>query len=165
MISFDYDDISNHEDTTYVGDFVVDKDSDTFSYICPWKKPSGLIDRRLLKKLGDVVYFMYANKTLVKIGKAAGKGGMDARIRTYTPNKSAYNDRTNEMMLKELHNFGSDRLEIFAMQCPRKTVAFTNPLSETISYIEVETARAMESELTAEAMSQGHELLLCTQKT
>ena len=164
MISFDYETISNHDDVTYVGDLLADDEMATFSYVCPWTRPSGKPDRRLLKKLGDIVYFMYVNEELVKIGKAGGRGGMDSRLRTYAMNNAENNDRTNVMMLRVLSEMSERRIEIFAMQCPRQRVAFTNPLNESISYIDVETAKSMESELTAEAISQGYELVLCTQK-
>ena len=114
--------------------------------------------------MGDIVYGMYINDQLVKIGMAGGKLGWYGRQSTYT-NISA-NERTNAMFRRkigEMFNFDDVQIHVYAIQTPRIIDKYLDPISGTTICEEVSRARKVEKRWTNIAKFEGENLYLCTQ--
>lgn len=163
-MNFDYNSITNNETVSYIGQFVLDATGETMNYINPHKKPNGKNDNSIIKSMGDIVYYMFVNKQLVKIGKAGGANGFIGRASTYTPSNPKHNDSTNRMIIRKLVEMQEDTIEIYAIPTPRAVTNFKCPISGDQIRIEAATHGAVETAHTAKALEEGFELPFCTQK-
>ena len=115
--------------------------------------------------MGDIVYGMYVNSNLVKIGKAGGAEGWNQRWRTYGSDPA--NDKTNNKIIQIMNKYykKTTRIEVYGFSVQRIQSPFFCPITnETIS---VESARNHEVEtyLITEAELEGEDLIFCNQKT
>ena len=117
------------------------------------------------RDFGDMVYFMFVDDQLMKIGKAAGKGGWNGRVGMYKNGASSKGDGTNKRILRVMQELGKDTIHIYATQAPREKISFTNPLSGDIIETEIETAREVENNLTSQYLieSNGNQLMFSNQ--
>lgn len=114
--------------------------------------------------MGDMVYGMYINDQLVKIGMTTDKKGWAGRSSTYC-NKSPY-ERTNKMfrrVLSERFNLDEVKIEVYGIQTRRETIEHFDPITNTILTVTVSMARDIEKQWTDIAKNQGEDLYLCTQ--
>ena len=107
------------------------------------------------RDFGDMVYFMFVDDQLMKIGKAAGKGGWNGRVGMYKNGASDKGDGTNKRILRVMKEIGKDTIHIYATQAPREKISFTNPLNSDIIETEIETAREVETNLTAQYLIES----------
>ena len=123
------------------------------------------IERRDLIAMGDIVYGMYVDNKLVKIGKAGGAEGWASRAYQYSHDPA--NDKTNRKILKHLReDFATKNPKVFVygLSVPRiKTTYFCPITNETVD-IEAPQNGAVETHLIAVAEEQGENLIFCTQK-
>ena len=151
------------EVATYFGDLVYKEEFNNFVFETPHTNSKGKRDNRFFKAFGDVVYFMYVDDRLVKIGKAGGSNGFAGRLGTYTAAEK-HHDTTNRMFIRKLKEMNQTTIKIFAVSVPRPVVNVKCPLTGTIINIESETLKVFESKYTEMAMAAGYDLPLCTQK-
>lgn len=151
------------EVSTCFGDLVYKEESNNFSFETPHTNSNGNRDNRFFKSFGDIVYFMYVDNRLVKIGKSGGSKGFAGRLNTYTATEK-HHDSTNRMFIRKLKEMNQDTIKIFAVSVPRPVVNVKCPLTGTIITLESETLKVFESQYTEMAMAAGYDLPLCTQK-
>ena len=111
------------------------------------------------RDFGDMVYFMFVDGQLMKIGKAAGKSGWNGRVGMYK--NGITGDATNRRILRVMKELGKTAIDIWAIQAPRQNISFTNPLTGDIIETEIETARDIELDLTRQYLNESsHNQLL-----
>lgn len=156
---------------TYLGYFTIvehttntnnDKPSRTYEKLSFTKAPG--METRDFKAMGDIVYGMYVNGTLVKIGKAGSTNGWAGRITTYGVDpKGEATNRKIITHLKEDFTYET-KVEVYGISVPRVVSEYFCPVTcETIS-IELPQNHQVETHLTAEAEMEGEDLMFCTQK-
>lgn len=148
----------------YLGDLKIN-DDDTMTFETPHKRNGVQRNRKFFYDLGDIVYFMFVDNVLMKIGKAAGKHGWYGRIGMYQEGAGPRGDRTNQMIIKKMRELGQDTINVFAIQAPRAKTTVTCPIfNETID-VELETASKLESVFTNKYLSEMNiaKLPFCTQ--
>ena len=114
--------------------------------------------------LGDVVYFMYVNNKLVKIGKAGGAKGWNVRMSQYKRGRHA-KDSTNHRIMDIMDSYGESEIEVYAVQAPRREIIMDCPLTgETFTFM-VETHRELERSLTTRYLNEqpARDLPFCKQ--
>lgn len=107
------------------------------------------------RDFGDMVYFMFVDDKLMKIGKAANKGGWNGRVGMYKNGNSKRGDGTNKRILRVMKEIGEDTIHIYAIHTPREKISFTNPLNSDIIETEIETALSVEKNLTAQYLTES----------
>lgn len=156
---------------TYLGYFTIvehttnannDKPSRTYEKLSFTKAPG--METRDFKAMGDIVYGMYVNGTLVKIGKAGSTNGWAGRITTYGVDpKGEATNRKIITHLKEDFTYET-KVEVYGISVPRVVSEYFCPVTrETIS-VELSQNHQVETHLTAEAEMEGEDLMFCTQK-
>ena len=154
------------DNSIYFGKLVIeqDADGDRFKFNTPYKTNRG-INKKQFTEFGDVVYFMFVDNVLQKIGKAAGAHGFWDRQAEYCK-KAKYHDKTTTMIMRTLKELGQTEIEVFAVFTPKQRVESTCELTgeATVDYIEMASAR--ESRFTTMYLKEDHgrDLLMCTQK-
>lgn len=114
--------------------------------------------------MGDMVYGMYINDQLVKIGMTASKKGWADRKGTYCNNNPG--EQTNKMFRRVLGDrFDLDKIKIdvYGVQSPQVTKEYFDPITNTMLTVTVSMARDIEKQWTDIAKNQGEDLYLCTQ--
>ena len=156
---------------TYLGYFTIinhttnvnnNKPSRTFEKLA-FTKATGM-ETRDFKAMGDIIYGMYVNDQLVKIGKAGSTNGFAGRISTYgcDPEGEATN-RKIITHLKEDFTYET-RVEVYGIAIPRiHSEYFCSVTKETVS-IDLPQNHQVETHLTAEAEAEGEDLMFCTCK-
>lgn len=157
---FSYEDIQNNPNTSYIGKFV--SDGERLTYYTPTQKPNGKNDNAPIKALGDVVYFMFVNQELTKIGKAGSAHGFIGRARTYTCDPK-HHDATTPRIISVMAEMGADEMEVYAVQTPRAITRIINPITNEIETVESPTNGHFETILTAQYLEMGGTLEMCVQ--
>lgn len=140
----------------YVGRFEVTESEINFFPEMKWSE---------YRDYGNMVYFMFVENKLMKIGIAAGKTGWNARVGMYK--SGVKGDATNRRILRVMKDLGKDTIHIYAVQVPKEKISFTNPLTGDTIDTEVEVVRPIEQSLTAQFLSENanNELPFCNQLT
>ena len=114
--------------------------------------------------LGDVVYFMYVNNKLVKIGKAGGAKGWNVRMSQYKRGRHA-KDSTNHRIMDIMDSYGESEIEVYAVQSPRREIQMDCPLTGETFVFMVETHRELERSLTTRYLNEqpARDLPFCKQ--
>lgn len=144
--------------TKYLGKFVMNGDEFRFKFA------NGLRNKDLVS-MGDIVYFMFVNNKLMKIGKAGGKMGFAGRLRTYQQGRGKYGDATNRRIMDILDSIEEDTVEVYCVRCPRHTIEYLCPLTGRKIKEDISKHKEIEARLTHEylAESSNNELPFCNQ--
>jgi len=144
------------ENSKYIGHFYVEG-SDMYFH-----RADG-IRRKDLIALGDVVYFMYVNGEMYKIGKAGGAEGFAGRAGTY--NRGRFGDATNNRIIDIMQDEGENIIEVYCVQVPRPVVQYTCPITGEIFKVEVSIHKDIESHYTNKFLLENpfNELPFCNQ--
>lgn len=128
----------------------------------PFTKAEGL-RRKDVKALGDIVYFMFVDDKLMKIGKAGGADGFAGRAGTYS--RGVYGDATNRKILDVMNSLNRDRIEVFYVQCPKYVIEYNCPLTNELLTEKVSTHKNVEVRLTQKYLSEdtNRDLPFCHQ--
>jgi hypothetical protein len=140
----------------FIGHFSIEK------YKMPFTRVDG-IRRKDLIALGDVVYFMFVNDQLMKIGKAGGKGGFAGRANTYMQGR--YGDATNRRIMDVMDKIGETHIDVYCVQSPKKVIEYNCPLTGEVITEEVSTHKNVELRLTHKYLAEdvNNELAFCNQ--
>lgn len=159
----------------YLGYFTIQKwttnvgreaQSETYSRISYTNESK--LSRQELIGLGDMVYAMYVNGVMVKIGKAGSSNGWIGRVGAY-----AGRDRTNSKICSVMEedfdydpssDLPSGKIEVYAILVPRVDTQFYCPITEEVITITSPRNHQVETYLTAVAESEGEDLIFCNQK-
>jgi hypothetical protein len=149
----------------YLGYFTFVEGIDSSGEMMMRMKFNTNLTRKELLAMGDVVYGMYINDQLVKIGKAGGAGGFYNRAGTYcNPNP---NERTNKKIRSEIAKrfaFEHVQIEIYGQSIPRIKNSYFDNITEEVIEIYAPQIGAIETKWTARAEIEGEDLYLSTQK-
>ena len=142
----------------YIGFFTIEEEK------MPFTRAEG-IRRKDLIALGDVVYFMFVNDKLMKIGKAGGAMGFAGRVGTYQQGRGQYGDATNRRIMEVMDSLEETHIDVYCVQCPRHVVEYTCPLTNELIQEEITTHKNTETRLTHKflAESASNELPFCNQ--
>ena len=156
---------------TYLGYFTIaehttninnDKPSRTFEKLV-FTKADGM-ETRDYKAMGDIVYGMYVNDSLVKIGKAGSTNGWAGRIGTYGVDpKGEATNRKIITHLKEDFTYET-RVDVYGITVSRVHSEYFCPVTNGTVSIDLPRNHQVETHLTAEAEAEGIDLMFCTQK-
>jgi hypothetical protein len=156
---------------TYLGYFTIqehttnvnnNKPSRTYEKLV-FTKADGM-ETRDFKAMGDIVYGMYVNGNLVKIGKAGSTNGWAGRIGTYGVDpKGEATNRKIITHLKEDFTYET-RVEVYGISVPRIHSEYFCPVTREAVSIELPQNHQVETHLTTEAEAEGTDLMFCTQK-
>lgn len=121
------------------------------------------LKRKDMIALGDIVYFMFVDGVLKKIGKAGGKHGWACRVGTY--NRGINGDATNKLIIEEMEKIGANRIEVYAYQTPRETLSTWDPMNKSMVEIQVPTNQEYERRYTHQYLAESveNELPFCRQ--
>ena len=157
---------------TYLGYFTVqehttnkdkpNKPSRTYEKLV-FTKAEGM-ETRDYKAMGDIVYGMYVNGQLRKIGKAGSTNGWSGRITTYGVDPEG--ERSNRKIITHIkEDFTYEtRIAVYGFSVPRIRTEYFCPVTrETIS-VDLPQNHQVETHLTAQAEAEGEDLMFCTQK-
>jgi hypothetical protein len=97
-------------------------------------------------ELGDLVYFMYVNDRLMKIGKTNAAAGFYDRAQMYKRGRNG--DQTNNRIMDVMESIEETVIEIYAVLSPRESVDLVCPLTGTTETLFIKTAEAREKLLT-----------------
>ena len=118
-----------HQNGTYLGHFNLVGDTLPFTYDGPKAQSE-------IAKMGDVVYFMYVDGDLMKIGKAGGRRGFAGRAGTYKLGRKG--DSTNNKIIDVLESMGKSRIDVYAFVIPSIQTYTTCPI--TGDYVSITTS-------------------------
>ena len=141
-----------------IGKFVIRNNK--FEFETNYRKSSGQINRKHFVELGDIVYAMFTQGKLVKIGKAAGMQGWYGRCNEYCKPEKMW-DRTTRKMYNWMIKNNETEITIVAIQSPRIETTITSPITQNKYTKMIETAGELEQELIQEAYRFGEELAFC----
>ena len=118
-----------------------------------------------IKNLGDVVYFMFVNKRLMKIGKCEALGGFLARLNQY--NQGRYADATNRRIMDIMDDIPASDIIVKAISIPRSTKTRIDYLTGEKFTILQSCAREYEAGWTKMYLNENvnNELPFCKQIT
>lgn len=147
-----------NEKAQYLGYFTVEGDQMLFT------RADGL-RRKDIIALGDIVYFMFVDGDLMKIGKAGGKLGFAGRINTYQQGRGPYGDMTNKRIMDVMDLLDQSKIDVYAVTSPRQIIKFNCPLTGEEITEEVSTHQNTEKRLTHQYLAESacHELPFCNQ--
>jgi hypothetical protein len=97
-------------------------------------------------ELGDLVYFMYVNDRLMKIGKTNAAAGFYDRAQTYK--RGRIGDQTNNRIMDVMESIEETVIEIYGVLSPRESIALVCPLTGITETLFIKTAEAREKLLT-----------------
>lgn len=114
-------------------------------------------------ELGDLVYFMYVNDRLMKIGKTNAAAGFYDRAQTYKRGRSG--DPTNNRIMDVMESIEESIIEIYGVLAPRESVELICPLTGETDILFIKTAEAREKLLTKLYLNEepAHDLPFCNQ--
>lgn len=146
------------EKAIHIGHFHVHGDTMSFH-----RKPE--YRAKDIKALGDVVYFMYVQGTLHKIGKAGGASGFCGRAGTY--NRGRLGDATNNRIIDVMEDIQESDIEVYCVQILRPVVEYVCPITNEVYKIPVSIHKDIESLYTDKHLSEdaSNELKFCNQLT
>lgn len=147
----------------FLGVIVATDDYTSMEFHSPHPDIEGISMRSYFRDYGDLVYFMFVNDHLMKIGKAAGDGGWNVRVNQYK--RGLKGDQTNKLILSKLKNNGSYVIEVLGLKTPRIKTQIPCPLTETMIDTEIETAGSIEKYYTKKFLKESNEnkLAFCRQ--
>ena len=93
----------------YLGQFNLINDKLPFTYDGPKAQSE-------IAKMGDVVYFMFVDDKLMKIGKAGGKRGFAGRAGTYKMGRAG--DATNNKIIDVLESINETQIKVYGFVIP-----------------------------------------------
>lgn len=131
-----------------------------FDFETTYRKSTGQINRKYFVELGDVVYAMFVQEKLVKIGKAAGMQGWYNRCSEYCKPEKMW-DRTTRKIYNWMIANNETEIKILAVQSPRIETTITSPITNNKYVKMIETAGELEQELIQEAYRFGEDLPFC----
>lgn len=108
------------------------------------------------RSMGNIVYFMYVEDRLMKIGIAGGSGGWYGRVGMYKAGASKGGDATNRLILRVMKELGKSKIDIYAVAVPKMQISLTCPLTGDIIEDEVEVNRLVEQNLTGRYLSESN---------
>ena len=154
---------------TYLGYFVIEEHTTNKNSSKPSRTYERLgfvkaLERRDYIAMGDIVYGMYVNDVLVKIGKAGSSYGWAVRLQTYAVDPKG--EATNRKIITHLkEDFTADtKVHVYGIAVPRvKSEYFCPVTNETVS-IELPQNHQVETYMTSVAEEEGEDLIFCTQK-
>lgn len=113
--------------------------------------------------MGDVVYFMYVNDRLSKIGKAGGANGWYGRFNQYKRGREG--DATNCRIMDVMEAIEQYHIEVYGISSPRREIEQVCPLTGETFAVMVETHRELERNLTNRYLDEepAHDLPFCNQ--
>jgi len=123
------------------------------------------LKRREFIAFGDLVYFMYINNDLVKVGKAEGAIGWAGRMNTYR--KDPDDDATNKKIMDIMKEDYSvvEPIYVYAISVPRVASDYYCNLTDSAVMVSIPRAGKVETYLTECVEAQGEQLIFCNQKT
>lgn len=123
--------------------------------------------RKEIIAMGDLVYFMFVNGTMYKIGKAGGALGFAGRAQTYGQGRGKYGDATNRRIMDIMDDIPSDNIQVYALPIPRRILTETCPLTGETFEIEVTLHKEYESRFTTMYLDEdtANSLPFCNQLT
>jgi len=107
------------------------------------------------RSMGNIVYFMYVEDSLMKIGIAGGKGGWYGRVGMYKAGASKRGDATNRLILRVMKELEKSKIDIYAVSVPKMRISLTCPLTGDIIEDEVEVNRLVEQNLTERYLDES----------
>lgn len=121
------------------------------------------LSRKNLIELGDLVYFMFVNDKLYKIGKAGGASGFAGRAATY--NRGRKGNATNNRIMDIMEDIPSNNIEVYAVPIPRRVITETCPLTGEVFEIEATLHKEYESRFTTMYLDENvtNDLPFCNQ--
>jgi len=113
--------------------------------------------------LGDLVYFMYVNDRLMKIGKTNAAAGFYSRAQQYKRGRAG--DPTNSRIMDVMESIEETIIEIYGVLAPRESVELICPLTGETDTLFIKTAEAREKLLTKLYLNEepAHDLPFCNQ--
>ena len=113
--------------------------------------------------MGDIVYFMYVNGRLFKIGKAGGAHGFYSRFNQYKKGRSG--DSTNCRIMDVMESFQETEIEVYGIMSPKLDTHMQCPLTGKTVNVQIETHREIERLLTTQYLNEkpAHDLPFCNQ--
>lgn len=117
------------------------------------------LELRDFKAMGDIVYGMYVNDQLLKIGKAGSSNGWKGRISQY--GNDPKNERTNRKIItgmKQEFDFNT-KIHVYGFSVPRITTEYFCPITNETKVLQLAQNNEVETLLTAEAEEQGENLI------
>ncbi len=145
------------EKAIHIGDFYLY--GDTMNFV------RNGFNRKQIIAMGDMVYFMYVNDTMYKIGKAGGAHGFAGRAGTY--NRGRLGDATNNRIMDVMENLPANVIQVYALPIPRRIFTETCPLTGETFEIEVALHKEYESRFTTIYLNENssNSLPFCHQLT
>lgn len=107
------------------------------------------------RDMGNIVYFMYVEDDLMKIGIAGGAGGWYGRVAMYKAGASKRGDATNRLILRVMKELGKSKIDIYAVAIPKMQISFTCPLTGDIIEDEIEVNQRVERNLTSRYLNES----------
>jgi len=104
------------------------------------------------RDFGDMVYFMFVNNKLMKIGKACG---WNTRVSMYKNGANPRGDATNKRIIRVMSEMKMSEVRVYAVRSPRLKVSLANPLDGSTIETELETAHKLEKTLTSQYLSES----------
>jgi hypothetical protein len=113
--------------------------------------------------MGDLVYFMYVDDRLFKIGKAGGRRGFYGRFNQYKRGRNG--DSTNCRIMDVMESFEKYEIEVYGILSPRRAIEQECPLTGKTFTFMVETHRELERSLTTRYLNEepARDLPFCNQ--
>lgn len=113
--------------------------------------------------MGDIVYFMYVNDCLAKIGKAGGVNGWYGRFNQYKRGRAG--DATNCRIMDVMEAVEECHIEVYGISSPRREIGQVCPLTGETFTVMVETHRELERNLTNRYLDEepARDLPFCNQ--
>ena len=114
-------------------------------------------------ELGDLVYFMYVNDRLMKIGKTSAAAGFYDRAQTYKRGRQG--DSTNNRIMDVMESIEEYDIEIYGILSPRESMELICPLTGQSDILYVKTAETREKLLTKRYLNEepARDLPFCNQ--
>lgn len=143
--------LSQIKKQTYLGSFTLNNNHFEFDLVKT---------RQELIALGDIVYFLISGDEILKVGKAGGKVGFACRLDNYKRGEDF--DATNRLMTRVIREHNIEKVDIYAIPCPRAKSVFYDPIMEQEDIIETPTNVAIEKKY-ASLLKETHDLKFCRQ--
>lgn len=140
----------------YGGSLITPNTPDKFEWL-------GALKRYQYLQLGDIVYFMFVDNILAKIGAAGGHGGWPSRCSQYK--KGVGGDSTNDYIYEQMKLRNKNQIDVYMISAPKKQVEMTCPLTNKPVIIDVATHKELEQYYTQRYLAENkhNELFLSKQ--
>lgn len=134
---------------------------DPLNQTLTWHNAPG-VENSDITELGDIVYFMFVNGVLQKIGAAGATGGWLRRVKEYCRQNSKC--RTTQKIIRCMGELGATRIDVWGLQSPRITKRSLCHASEKYILLTLATHRENEKRYTTMHLSEdpNNSLFFCT---